>query len=111
MLPQEVVDLRVPLLAKLLNDCDLLIGEHRALADLGLGNRGEADLDPEETVRVTRRQWQLRCRRRGSWGQGAVWSVRGVESAVGRVGALACWEHYNPLARYALMADHEEIHA
>ncbi|MET0386513.1 MAG: nitrilase-related carbon-nitrogen hydrolase, partial [Polyangiales bacterium] len=23
----------------------------------------------------------------------------------------ACWEHYNPLARYALMADHEEIHA
>ena len=25
-------------------------------------------------------------------------------------GALACWEHYNPLARYALMAQHEEIH-
>ena len=24
---------------------------------------------------------------------------------------LACWEHYNPLARYALMAQHEEIHA
>jgi aliphatic nitrilase len=29
---------------------------------------------------------------------------------VGRVGALACWEHYNPLARFALMAQHEEIH-
>jgi aliphatic nitrilase len=29
---------------------------------------------------------------------------------VGRVGALACWEHYNPLARYALMTQHEEIH-
>jgi aliphatic nitrilase len=26
------------------------------------------------------------------------------------VGALACWEHYNPLARYALMTQHEEIH-
>jgi hypothetical protein len=34
LLPQEVVDLRVPLLAKLLNDCDLLVGEHRALAYL-----------------------------------------------------------------------------
>jgi aliphatic nitrilase len=34
-----------------------------------------------------------------------------VETAAGRVGALACWEHYNPLARYALMAQHEEIHA
>jgi len=33
-----------------------------------------------------------------------------VDSAVGRLGALACWEHYNPLARYALMAQHEEIH-
>ena len=33
-----------------------------------------------------------------------------VDTAVGRVGALACWEHYNPLARYALMAQHEEIH-
>ena len=33
-----------------------------------------------------------------------------VETAIGRVGALACWEHYNPLARYALMAQHEEIH-
>jgi aliphatic nitrilase len=33
-----------------------------------------------------------------------------VDTAVGRIGALACWEHYNPLARYALMAQHEEIH-
>ena len=33
-----------------------------------------------------------------------------VDTAVGRLGALACWEHYNPLARYALMAQHEEIH-
>ena len=24
---------------------------------------------------------------------------------------LACWEHYNPLARYALMADGEQIHS
>ncbi|WP_277183861.1 nitrilase-related carbon-nitrogen hydrolase, partial [Caballeronia sp. BR00000012568055] len=30
---------------------------------------------------------------------------------VGRVGQLACWEHYNPLARYALIADGEEIHS
>ena len=33
-----------------------------------------------------------------------------VETAVGRVGALDCWEHYNPLARYALMTQHEQIH-
>jgi aliphatic nitrilase len=44
------------------------------------------------------------------WGQGDGAGLRAVDTAVGRVGVLACWEHYNPLARYALMADHEEIH-
>ncbi len=33
-----------------------------------------------------------------------------VETKIGRIGALACWEHYNPLARYSLMAQHEQIH-
>ena len=37
-------------------------------------------------------------------------ALKVVDTAVGKVGALACWEHYNPLARYALMAQHEEIH-
>ncbi len=34
-----------------------------------------------------------------------------MDSAVGRIGQLACWEHYNPLARYALMSDGEQIHS
>ncbi len=45
------------------------------------------------------------------WGQGDGAGLKVVDTKVGRVGALACWEHYNPLARYALMAQHEEIHA
>jgi aliphatic nitrilase len=44
------------------------------------------------------------------WGQGDGSGLTAVDTRVGRVGALACWEHYNPLARYALMADHEQIH-
>ena len=44
------------------------------------------------------------------WGQGQGDGLRAVDTAVGRVGQLACWEHYNPLARYALMADGEQIH-
>jgi aliphatic nitrilase len=44
------------------------------------------------------------------WGQGDGSGLRAIDTAVGRVGALACWEHYNPLARYAMMADHEQIH-
>jgi len=44
------------------------------------------------------------------WGMGDAAGLKVVDTAVGRVGALACWEHYNPLARYALMTQHEEIH-
>jgi aliphatic nitrilase len=45
------------------------------------------------------------------WGQGDGSGLRAVDSAVGRIGQLACWEHYNPLARYAMMADGEQIHS
>jgi nitrilase len=45
------------------------------------------------------------------WGQGDGSGLSAVDSAVGRIGQLACWEHYDPLARYALMADGEQIHS
>jgi aliphatic nitrilase len=45
------------------------------------------------------------------WGQGDGSGLRAVDTAVGRVGQLACWEHYNPLTRYALIADGEQIHS
>lgn len=45
------------------------------------------------------------------WGQGDGSGLRAVDSAVGRIGQLACWEHYVPLARYALIADGEQIHS
>jgi len=44
------------------------------------------------------------------WGQGDGTSLKVIDSAVGRLGALTCWEHYSPLARFALMAQHEQIH-
>jgi nitrilase len=45
------------------------------------------------------------------WGQGDGSGLRAVDSAVGRIGQLACWEHYLPLARYALMTEGEQIHS
>src|SRR6185436_12068807 len=45
------------------------------------------------------------------WGQGDGSGLCAVDSRVGRIGQLACWEHYNPLARYAMMEDGEEIHS
>jgi nitrilase len=45
------------------------------------------------------------------WGQGDGSGLRAIDSKAGRIGQLACWEHYNPLARYAMIADGEQIHS
>jgi aliphatic nitrilase len=45
------------------------------------------------------------------WGQGDGSGLCAGDSQAGRIGQLACWEHYNPLARYAMMADGEQIHS
>jgi nitrilase len=64
--------------------------------------------DADGTLVLARRKITPTFHERMIWGQGDGSGLRAVDTKVGRVGALACWEHYNPLARYALMA--EEIH-
>jgi aliphatic nitrilase len=58
---------------------------------------------------VKRRKITPTFHERMIWGR-ATRPAQGCADRIGRVGALACWEHYNPLARYALMTQHEEIH-
>ena len=43
------------------------------------------------------------------WGMGDASGLRVVETPVGRIGTLICWENYMPLARYALFAQHLDI--
>ena len=44
------------------------------------------------------------------WGRGDGSGLKVFETGIGRIGALICWEHFMPLARYALIAQGEEIH-
>ncbi|MDB6155470.1 MAG: aliphatic nitrilase [Chthoniobacteraceae bacterium] len=67
--------------------------------------------DSDGTLIQKRRKISPTYHERMVWGQGDASGLRAVDSAVGRIGSLACWEHYNPLARYALMADGEQIHS
>jgi predicted amidohydrolase len=45
------------------------------------------------------------------WGQGDNAGVHSVETPVGHVGGLICWEHWMPLTRQALHLSGEDIHA
>jgi len=44
------------------------------------------------------------------WGFGDASGLRAVDTAVGRIGTLICWENYMPLARYALYSQGVEIY-
>jgi nitrilase len=67
--------------------------------------------DADGTLIQRRRKITPTYHERIIWGQGDGSGLRAVDTSVGRVGQLACWEHYNPLARYALIADGEQIHS
>lgn len=84
---------------------------------LGVNERDHGSLyntqlvfDVDGHIVLKRRKITPTFHERMIWGQGDGSGLTVIDTTVGRVGALACWEHYNPLARYALMAQHEEIH-
>lgn len=84
---------------------------------LGVNERDHGSLyntqlvfDADGALKLKRRKITPTFHERMIWGQGDGAGLQVTDTKVGRVGALACWEHYNPLARYALMAQHEEIH-
>ena len=33
-----------------------------------------------------------------------------AETAIGNVGSLSCWEHLQPLSKYAMYSQHEQVH-
>ena len=88
-----------------------------AVVSIGVNEREHGTLyntqllfDADGRLAQARRKITPTYHERMIWGQGDGSGLCAVETRVGRVGSLACWEHYNPLARYALMADHEQIH-
>ena len=90
----------------------------RVVVSIGVNERDGGTLyntqllfDADGTLIQRRRKISPTYHERMIWGQGDGSGLRAVDSKVGRIGQLACWEHYNPLARYAMMADGEQIHS
>lgn len=90
---------------------------HEMVIVLGVSERDHGSLyntqlvfDVDGTCVLKRRKITPTYHERMVWGQGDGSGLKTCDTAVGRLGALACWEHYNPLARYSLMTSHEQIH-
>ncbi|HEY5891678.1 MAG TPA: Nit6803 family nitrilase [Chthoniobacterales bacterium] len=110
---KNAVEVPGPVTARL----SALAARHRMVLIVGVNERDGGSLyntqlvfDADGTLVLKRRKITPTYHERMVWGQGDGAGIRAVDTAVGRVGALACWEHYNPLARFALMEDREEIH-
>tara|TARA_B100001093_G_scaffold325040_1_gene310149 strand:+ start:2665 stop:3639 length:975 start_codon:yes stop_codon:yes gene_type:complete len=91
--------------------------EHNMVLCIGMNERDGESLynsqliiDSDGEIKLKRRKITPSFHERMIWGRGDGSGLRAVDTSVGRIGALACWEHYNPLARYTLMADSEQIH-
>ncbi len=67
-------------------------------------------IDADGTIANNHRKLMPTNPERMVWGFGDGSGLNVVETAVGRIGALLCWENYMPLARFALYAQNLDIY-
>ena len=67
-------------------------------------------IGPEGTILNRHRKLMPTNPERMVWGMGDATGLRVVDTPVGRLGSLICWESYMPLARYALYAQNIDIY-
>lgn len=92
-------------------------GEAGTVVVLGVNEREGGSLyntqvlfDADGSLLGKRRKIMPTFHERMVWGRGDGSGLEVFDTSLGRIGALICWEHFMPLARYALIADGEEIH-
>lgn len=67
-------------------------------------------IDEEGNIVLNRRKLKSTHVERTLFGEGDGSDIKVVNTSLGRVGALNCWEHLQPLVKMAMYAQHEEIH-
>jgi aliphatic nitrilase len=98
-------------IAEACKEADMVVAIGVNERDRGTIYNAQLLFDADGTLVQHRRKITPTHYERMIWGQGDGSGLRAADTRVGRVGQLACFEHFNPLARYAMMADGEQIHA
>lgn len=70
----------------------------------------QALIEPNGEVILTRRKLKPTHVERTLFGEGDGSDITVVDSSLGRVGGLCCWEHLQPLTKYAMFSQHEQLH-
>ena len=72
--------------------------------------RGQTIIDDRGETLATRRKLKPTMAERMVYGEGDGSDLSVYDTAIGRIGALCCWEHLQPLSKYAMYAQREQIH-
>ena len=70
----------------------------------------QAVIGPDGELLLTRRKLKPTHIERTIFGEGDGSDLIVVDAPFGRLGALNCWEHIQPLMKMAMYAQHEEVH-
>ncbi len=71
---------------------------------------GQTVIAPDGSVMHNRRKLKPTHVERSVFGEGDGSDLWVHETELGRVGALCCWEHVQPLTKYAMFSMHEQVH-
>ena len=90
---------------------------HGIWVDLGYSERCGGSLyiaqlliDSRGKIVQQRRKLKATHVERTIFGEGDGSDIRVHDTEIGRIGSLCCWEHLNPLTKYAMYAQDEQIH-
>jgi nitrilase len=78
--------------------------------DHGSRYMAQAIIGPDGTLLLARRKLKPTHIERTVFGEGDGSDLVVVDAPFGRLGALNCWEHVQPLMKMAMYAQHEEVH-
>jgi nitrilase len=70
----------------------------------------QAFIDANGVTKTVRRKLKPTHVERTLFGEGDGSDIQVIDTDLGRVGALNCWEHLQPLAKYAMFAQGEQLH-
>ncbi len=91
--------------------------EHNIHVSMGYSERAGGSLyiaqlylDPDSRTAKPRRKLKATHVERTIFGEGDGSDFQIYETSLGRIGSLCCWEHLNPLNKFAMYAMHEQVH-
>jgi len=97
-------------LARAAKDNNIMVAVGHSERDGGSLYMGQWIIGPDGRTLARRRKLKPTHVERTVFGEGDGRDLSVHDSGLGRIGALCCWEHLQPLTKYAMFAQNEQVH-